>query len=67
VGRGQGGRDGLPTLALTLISEPTGLFNPEDKQYSEFALAILHSVGQITWQYPLVVAITSNSWIKLGI
>jgi ATP-dependent DNA helicase RecQ len=28
---GRGGRDGKPTIALTLISEPTGILNPEDK------------------------------------
>jgi ATP-dependent DNA helicase RecQ len=95
---GRGGRDGLPTVALTLISEPTGLFNPEDKQLrrfffqnqekqyrlaqqiarkippsgnveiigqetpnSEFALAILHSVGQITWQDPFNYQMSGKS------
>ena len=33
---GRGGRDGKPAQALTLISEPTGLLNPEDKQRSRF-------------------------------
>ena len=33
---GRGGRDGKPAEALTLISEPTGLLNPEDKQRSQF-------------------------------
>ena len=33
---GRGGRDGKPAAALTLISEPTGLLNPEDKQRSQF-------------------------------
>jgi ATP-dependent DNA helicase RecQ len=33
---GRGGRDGKPAEALTLISEPTGWFNPEDKQRSQF-------------------------------
>ncbi|AFZ35462.1 ATP-dependent DNA helicase, RecQ family [Stanieria cyanosphaera PCC 7437] len=33
---GRGGRDGKPADALTLISEPTGWFNPEDKQRSQF-------------------------------
>lgn len=33
---GRGGRDNQPATALTLISEPTGWLNPEDKQRSEF-------------------------------
>ena len=33
---GRGGRNGQPAVALTLISEPTGLLNPEDKQRSQF-------------------------------
>lgn len=33
---GRGGRDGKPATALTLISEPTGILNPEDKQRSQF-------------------------------
>ena len=33
---GRGGRDGEPATALTLISEPTGWLNPEDKQRSQF-------------------------------
>ena len=33
---GRGGRDGKQAQALTLISEPTGWFNPEDKQKSQF-------------------------------
>lgn len=33
---GRGGRDGKPATALTLISEPTGLLDPEDKQRSQF-------------------------------
>ena len=28
---GRGGRDGKSTIALTLVSEPTGFFNPDDK------------------------------------
>ncbi|MGD2180726.1 RecQ family ATP-dependent DNA helicase [Lusitaniella coriacea LEGE 07167] len=86
---GRGGRDGKPTEALTLMSEPTGWFNPEDKSRDrffreqlqkkyqqaqrisrqlppqgeiaavsqefkggEFALALLHSAGQIEWLDP---------------
>lgn len=33
---GRGGRDGKVANALTLISEPTGLLDPEDKQRSQF-------------------------------
>jgi ATP-dependent DNA helicase RecQ len=33
---GRGGRDGKAAAALTLISEPTGLLNPEDKHRSQF-------------------------------
>jgi len=33
---GRGGRDGKLTEAVTLISEPSGFLNPEDKQKREF-------------------------------
>jgi ATP-dependent DNA helicase RecQ len=33
---GRSGRDGLPTQALTLVSEPTGWLDPEDKQRRQF-------------------------------
>lgn len=33
---GRGGRDGKPADALTLISEPTGWLDPEDKQRQKF-------------------------------
>ncbi|MBE9213120.1 ATP-dependent DNA helicase RecQ [Plectonema cf. radiosum LEGE 06105] len=33
---GRAGRDGKPAEALTLISEPTGFLNPEDKQRQRF-------------------------------
>lgn len=33
---GRGGRDGKPADALTLISEPTGWLNPDDKQRRQF-------------------------------
>ena len=33
---GRGGRDGKSATALTLISEPTGWLDPEDKQRSQF-------------------------------
>ncbi len=43
---GRGGRDGLPSDALTLISEPTGWLNPEDKQRREFFEKKLRSQNQ---------------------
>jgi ATP-dependent DNA helicase RecQ len=33
---GRGGRDGKSSIALTLISEPTGLLYPDDKQRAQF-------------------------------
>ncbi|MBD2576439.1 RecQ family ATP-dependent DNA helicase [Oscillatoria sp. FACHB-1406] len=33
---GRGGRDGKPADALTLMSEPSGFLNPEDKQRNQF-------------------------------
>lgn len=33
---GRAGRDGKPSIALTLISEPTGWLDPEDKQRQQF-------------------------------
>jgi ATP-dependent DNA helicase RecQ len=33
---GRAGRDGKPAEALTLISEPTGFLNPEDKERQNF-------------------------------
>ncbi len=33
---GRAGRDGQPATALTLASEPTGLFDPSDQQRSQF-------------------------------
>jgi ATP-dependent DNA helicase RecQ len=33
---GRGGRDGLPAEALTLVSEPTGWLDPEDKGRRQF-------------------------------
>ena len=43
---GRGGRDGLPSDALTLMSEPTGWLNPEDKQRSQFFVDKLRSQYQ---------------------
>ncbi len=33
---GRAGRDGKPSIALTLVSEPTGWLDPQDKQRQEF-------------------------------
>ncbi len=33
---GRAGRDGQPATALTLVSEPTGLLDPSDRQRSQF-------------------------------
>ena len=33
---GRGGRDGRPTVALTLVSEPTGWLDPQDRQRQRF-------------------------------
>ncbi|MCP2730299.1 RecQ family ATP-dependent DNA helicase [Limnofasciculus baicalensis] len=43
---GRGGRDGLPADALTLVSEPTGWLNPEDKQRRDFFVNFLRSQYQ---------------------
>ncbi len=43
---GRGGRDGMPSDALTLISEPTGWLNPEDKQRRQFFVDKLRSQFQ---------------------
>ncbi|OKH21769.1 RecQ family ATP-dependent DNA helicase [Chroogloeocystis siderophila] len=40
---GRAGRDGKPSIALTLVSEPTGWLNPEDKQRQEFFTQKLRS------------------------
>lgn len=43
---GRGGRDGKPSDALTLMSEPTGWLNPEDKQRREFFVDKMRSQYQ---------------------
>jgi len=40
---GRGGRDGKPADALTLVSEPTGWLNPEDKQRRQFFINKMRS------------------------
>ena len=53
---GRGGRDGKPANALTLISEPTGLLDPQDKHRSQFFTQKLtqqyHRVQQLVKQLP---------------
>lgn len=53
---GRGGRDGKPATALTLISEPTGLLDPEDKRRSQFFSRQLqqqyHQAQQLGRQLP---------------
>jgi len=43
---GRGGRDGKPADALTLVSEPTGWLNPEDKQRHQFFVNKMRSQYQ---------------------
>ncbi|MDX2097534.1 MAG: ATP-dependent DNA helicase RecQ [Leptolyngbyaceae cyanobacterium bins.59] len=43
---GRGGRDGQPAEALTLISEPTGWLDPEDRQRQQFFLEKIRSQQQ---------------------
>ncbi len=54
---GRGGRDGKISLALTLMSEPTGLLNPEDKRQTQALLKKIarqyQQAQQITNQIPL--------------
>lgn len=47
---GRGGRDGQPATALTLVSEPTGLLDPEDKQRRQVLTAQGHTQMQTAQQ-----------------
>ncbi|MBE9060934.1 ATP-dependent DNA helicase RecQ [cf. Phormidesmis sp. LEGE 11477] len=53
---GRGGRDGRPAVALSLVSEPTGLLSPEDKQRWKFfeqkAQQLQQSARQLVKQIP---------------
>ncbi len=53
---GRGGRDGNPAIALSLVSEPTGLLAPEDKQRWKFfeqkAQQLQQSARQLVKQIP---------------
>jgi ATP-dependent DNA helicase RecQ len=44
---GRAGRDGKPAEALTLVSEPTGILDPEDKQRQKFFLDQAHKQQQV--------------------
>lgn len=47
---GRAGRDGKPSIALTLISEPTGWLDPEDQQRQQFFENKLRSQHQSAQQ-----------------
>jgi ATP-dependent DNA helicase RecQ len=47
---GRAGRDGQPATALTLISEPTGWLDPEDKQRRQFFANQMRSQQQTAQQ-----------------
>jgi ATP-dependent DNA helicase RecQ len=47
---GRAGRDGKPAEALTLVSEPTGWLDPEDKQRQQFFDQQMRSQQQIAQQ-----------------
>jgi ATP-dependent DNA helicase RecQ len=47
---GRGGRDGQVANALTLVSEPTGLLDPEDQQRQKFFLEQVRSQQQSAQQ-----------------
>jgi ATP-dependent DNA helicase RecQ len=58
---GRSGRDGLAADALALVSEPTGLLNPEDKQrqkfFQETTLRQYRKVKQIFQKLPIAANI----------
>jgi len=60
---GRAGRDGKPADALTLISEPTGWLNPEDKERQKFFAERLRSQSQkaqqLTQKIPLQGEVTA--------
>ena len=53
---GRGGRDGEPANALTLVSEPTGWLDPEDKQrwrfFSESGRQLQQEAGRLVKRLP---------------
>jgi ATP-dependent DNA helicase RecQ len=65
---GRGGRDGEIAAALTLVSEPTGLLYPEDKQREHYFTQKLHQQYQkarkLTKQIPAEGKITTVEQIS---
>jgi ATP-dependent DNA helicase RecQ len=57
---GRGGRDGKSAIALTLISEPTGLLYPEDKQRGQFFQDKLRSQYQEAQQLAKKLPVKGN-------
>jgi ATP-dependent DNA helicase RecQ len=57
---GRGGRDGKPTDALTLISEPTGWFNAEDRQQNQFFAQKLQKQYQQAYQIAKHIPLQGN-------
>lgn len=68
---GRGGRDGLPTEALTLVSEPTGWLDPGDQQRQRFFESQLRSQQQSAQKVaaqlpPTGSVVTVNRQFKQG-
>ncbi len=57
---GRAGRDGKPSYALSLISEPTGWLNPEDKQRHEFFLQSLQKNIRQAQRFAPKLPLTGN-------
>ncbi|HEY9865518.1 MAG TPA: ATP-dependent DNA helicase RecQ [Candidatus Obscuribacterales bacterium] len=57
---GRAGRDGKPAIALTIISEPTGFFYPEDKQRQKYLIENLEKQYQSANQLIKKLPATGN-------
>ena len=57
---GRAGRDGQPAIALTMISEPTGFFYPEDKQRQNYLKKNLQKQYQSADQLMKKLPLTGN-------
>lgn len=57
---GRAGRDGQPAIALTIISEPTGFFYPEDKQRQNYLKENLQKQYQSAHQLMKKLPLTGN-------
>lgn len=57
---GRAGRDGKPAIALTIISEPTGFFYPEDKQRQKYLIENLEKQYQLANQLIKKLPATGN-------